>query len=53
MVDVIVETKLHVVKEHIRRRVVYRKTGRCRACGERTTPDLTMGTWRPFETTMP
>ena len=38
MVDVIVETKLHVVKEHIRRRVVYRKTGRCRACGERTTP---------------
>ena len=34
----LVETKLHVVKEHQRRRVVRRTTCRCRACGERTTP---------------
>jgi hypothetical protein len=31
------EEKLHVVKEHQRRRVVRRYTCRCRACGERTT----------------
>lgn len=37
MVDEVVETKLHVVKEHQRRRVVRRKTARCRQCGERTT----------------
>lgn len=37
IVDEVVETKLHVVKEHQRRRVVHRKTGCCRACGERTT----------------
>jgi len=36
--DEVVEEKLHVVKEHQRRRVVRRKTCRCRACGERTTP---------------
>jgi len=36
-VDVVVETKLHVVKEHQRRRVVRRKTCRCRDCGTRTT----------------
>jgi transposase len=36
--DVIVEEKLHVVKEHQRRRVVRRTTCRCRACGGRTTP---------------
>ena len=36
--DEIVEEKLHVVKEHQRRRVVRRTTCRCRACGERTTP---------------
>lgn len=36
--DEVVETKLHVVKEHQRRRVVRRKTVRCRNCGERTTP---------------
>ena len=37
IVDEVIETKLHVVKEHQRRRVVRRKTGRCRRCGERTT----------------
>lgn len=36
-VDEVVETKLHVVQEHQRRRVVHRKTVCCRACGERTT----------------
>jgi transposase len=35
--DQLVEEKLHVVKEHQRRRVVRRYTCRCRACGERTT----------------
>ena len=38
VVDVVVEEKLHVVKEHQRRRVVKRTTCRCRTCGERTTP---------------
>lgn len=38
VVDELVETKLHVVKEHQRRRVVRRKTCACRRCGERTTP---------------
>lgn len=37
IVDKLVEEKLHVVKEHQRRRVVHRYTCRCRACGERTT----------------
>ena len=32
------ESKLHVVKEHQRRRVVRRTTCRCRECGVRTTP---------------
>jgi transposase len=36
--DVVVEEKLHVVKEHQRRRVVRRTTCRCRDCGARTTP---------------
>ena len=36
--DEVVEEKLHVVKEHQRRRVVKRTTCRCRNCGERTTP---------------
>lgn len=36
--DVVEEEKLHVVKEHQRRRVVRRTTCRCRDCGERTTP---------------
>lgn len=36
--DELVEEKLHVVKEHQRRRVVRRTTSRCRACGGRTTP---------------
>jgi transposase len=36
--DEIVEEKLHVVKEHQRRRVVRRTTSRCRKCGGRTTP---------------
>ena len=35
--DVLDEEKLHVVKEHQRRRVVRRYTCRCRSCGERTT----------------
>jgi hypothetical protein len=34
----LVEEKLHVVKEHQRRRVVRRTTCRCRGCGARTTP---------------
>ena len=38
IVDELVEEKLHVVKEHQRRRVVRRTTCRCRRCGERTTP---------------
>jgi transposase len=37
LVDEVVESKLHVVKEHMRRRVVRRKTACCRQCGERTT----------------
>lgn len=36
--DEIVEEKLHVVKEHQRRRVVRRTTCRCQKCGARTTP---------------
>ena len=36
--DEILEEKLHVVKEHQRRRVVRRTTCRCRKCGGRTTP---------------
>jgi transposase/uncharacterized coiled-coil protein SlyX len=36
--EVLVEEKLHVVKEHQRRRVVRRTTCRCRSCGGRTTP---------------
>lgn len=36
--DEVVEEKLHVVKEHLRRRVVRRTTCRCRKCGARTTP---------------
>jgi transposase len=34
----LLEEKLHVVKEHQRRRVVRRTTCRCRDCGARTTP---------------
>ena len=37
LVDVVVEEKLHVVKEHQRRRVVRRPTCRCADCGGRTT----------------
>lgn len=37
--DTLVEEKLHVVKEHQRRRVVTRITCRCRTCGGRTTPE--------------
>jgi len=36
-VDVVVETKLHTVKQHLRRRVVRRQTCRCKDCGEKTT----------------
>ena len=38
VVDEVVEEKLHVVKEHQRRRVVRRVTCRCRSCLARTTP---------------
>lgn len=38
LADTVTEEKLHVVKEHQRRRVVTRTTCRCRQCGERTTP---------------
>ncbi|MCC7536333.1 MAG: IS66 family transposase [Deltaproteobacteria bacterium] len=38
VVDEVVEEKLHVVKEHQRRRVVKRTTCRCRKCRQRTTP---------------
>jgi transposase len=37
IVDEVVEVKLHVVKQHMRKRVVRRKTACCRHCGERTT----------------
>lgn len=37
LVDEVVEEKLTVVKEHQRRRVVRRKTGRCKRCRKRTT----------------
>lgn len=37
VVDDFREEKLHVVKEHQRRRLVRRITCRCRQCGERTT----------------
>ena len=36
-VDEVVEDKLHVVAQHQRVRRTRRKTGRCRACGKRTT----------------
>ena len=37
LADEVVEEKLHVVEAYHRRRVVRRKTCRCRTCGERTT----------------
>ncbi len=37
IIDEVVEEKLTLVQEHHRRRVVRRKTGRCKRCGERTT----------------
>jgi transposase len=37
LADEVVEEKLHVVEAYHRRRVVRRKTCRCRGCGERTT----------------
>ena len=37
IVDEVVEEKLTLVKEHHRRRVVRRKTGRCKRCRKRTT----------------
>lgn len=37
LVGEVVETKLHVVQEHQRKRVVVRKTCTCRHCGTRTT----------------
>ena len=37
LVDDVVEEKLHVVKEHQRRRIVTRPTCRCADCGGRTT----------------
>jgi hypothetical protein len=46
--EVVVEEKLHVVKEHQRRRVVKRTTCRCRCrdCGKRTTPRSLPALWR-------
>jgi len=38
VVDEVVEEKLDVVKEHLRRRIVRRVTCRCRGCLARTTP---------------
>ena len=38
VVEVVVETKLHVVEAHQRRRVVRRTTCACRHCGTRITP---------------
>ena len=38
LVDTLLEEKLHVVKEHSRRRVVERSTCRCKRCDARTTP---------------
>ena len=40
IIDEVVEIKFHVVKEHQRKRVVRRKTARCRCCGHRTTARL-------------
>ena len=37
IIDEVIETKLDVIKEHQRKRIVRRKTARCRKCGERTT----------------
>jgi hypothetical protein len=37
IIEEVVEEKLTVVREHQRRRVVRRKTGRCRHCRKRTT----------------
>lgn len=37
-VETLTEEKLHLVKEHLRRRVVKRTTCRCQSCGGRTTP---------------
>lgn len=37
IVEEVVEEKLTVVKEHQRRRIVRRKTGRCKRCNQRTT----------------
>lgn len=37
VVDEVNETKLHTVREHVRKRVVRRFTCRCRDCGKRTT----------------
>lgn len=38
LADEVVEEKLDFIRAHHRRRVVRRKTCRCRDCGERTTP---------------
>jgi len=45
LADVVEEIKLHVVHEHVRRRVVQRKTCRCRDCGGRTTPRSLPAPW--------
>lgn len=37
IIDEVVEEKLTVVKEHQRKRVVHRKTGRCKRCLKKTT----------------
>lgn len=51
LVDVVEEIKLHVVKEHVRRRVVERKTCRCRDCGGRTTPRSLPAPWERSKVT--
>lgn len=47
----VVEEKLHVVKEHQRRRVVRRTTCRCRSCGGRTTPRSLPAPWERSKVT--
>jgi transposase len=51
LVDVVEEVKLHVVREHVRRRVVERKTCRCRDCGGRTTPRSPPAPWERSKVT--
>lgn len=47
----VVEKKLHVVKEHQRRRIVRRTTWRCRVCLKRTTPASLPAPYAPSKVT--